>query len=601
MIQGWSYLINVKNAFHLVWTNSRQWTLINAFLVLLLGGLPIIALFVTKLIIDTITESLNASSPTVLMQEIVVLILVATGIGILLVFSRSLSELSREIQSIEVTDAVYEILHAQSIAVDLEYYDNPAYQDTLHRAQRDAPFRPTRVVNSLTSIGQNCVGLLGVAGLIIFYNIWLGLILVIVALPSAFVRLRYSRDLFRLYDERAESERRAFYYHRMMTDPAYAKELRIFNTGPFFSKQFKSIRSDLRKKQSELYKKRFFNDVLAQGLATVALFFTFGFIVLQTIQGILTIGDTVMYFMAFQMGLIFLQGALFAIAGLYEDSLFIGNLNAFLSIGSKIHCPEHPKPVPEKFHSGVKFHNVSYTYPKKRIPAVRGINLTIGPGEVVALVGENGSGKTTLIKLLCLLYTPTTGCISADDIDITEFDPVQWRSRISVIFQDYVKYQMSALENISISTTEDAPDISAIEEAARFSGADVVINRLPQGYNTVLGTMFQNGHELSHGEWQRIALARAFLRDANLIVLDEPSSSLDSVAEAKLFREFRKFIPGKTAIIISHRYSNVKIADRIYVMENGEIVEEGTHSALLKLNGKYARLFHEQTKSLVGK
>jgi ATP-binding cassette subfamily B protein len=592
------YFETIIGALHLVWKSSRRWTIVNIILIFLLGVLPLAALYLTKLIIDTITEGVGAPLIDPYLQELVILLFIAGGIGLVTVFSRSLSELSRDIQSLEVTDAVFEILHAQSIAVDLEYYDDPEYQNTLHRAQRDAPYRPTRIVNNLATIGQNFISLVGIAGIIFFFNIWLGFILIIVALPAAFVRVRYSHNLFKLLKERAESERRADYYHRIMTDPVHAKELRIFNIGPFFRSRFKSIRSDLRERQFRITKNRFYNDFLAQGLAIIALFGTLGFIAFQAIQGSLTVGDTVLYFMAFQSGLLFLQGALFAAVYLYEDHLFIGTLDQFLAIEPKIRRPDHPRPVPEVFQKGITFHNVNYTYPRNAFPSLQNINFTIGPGEVVALVGENGSGKTTLIKLLCLLYQPSTGYISVDDVDLTAFDPIEWRSKISVIFQDYVKYQMPAWENIWMSNIDDLPDRELIQEIARFSGADEVINKLPSGYDTMLGNQFQEGHELSQGEWQRIALARAFLRDANLIILDEPSSSLDAGTEAKLFREIREFARGKSVIFISHRFSNVRIADRICVLEKGQIIEEGTHSELLRRGGKYAHVYREQTPEM---
>jgi ATP-binding cassette subfamily B protein len=337
-------------------------------------------------------------------------------------------------------------------------------------------------------------------------------------------------------------------------------------------------------------------DLFAQALATIALFGSLAWIARQTLLGTVTLGDLMVYYLGFQSGLNFLQSVLRALAGLYEDNLFLTNLYQFLDLKPRIAAPPQPRPVPQAIQSGITFHNIGFTYPSRAQETLHDINLRLAPGEVIALVGENGSGKTTLVKMLCRLYDPSHGKITVDGIDLRAFDPVQWRKEIGVTFQDYAHYALTVWENIWLGNVNMQADLERIAEAGRRSGADEFIRRLPQAYDTMLGHWFQKGQELSGGEWQKIALARTFWREAHILILDEPTSSLDPLAEAKLFREFRALLDGRNAILISHRFSTVQMADCIYVLEQGRIVEHGTHAALLALEGRYARLYHSQAQ-----
>jgi ATP-binding cassette subfamily B protein len=344
-----------------------------------------------------------------------------------------------------------------------------------------------------------------------------------------------------------------------------------------------------------MFRKRTFYDVLSQAIATIALFGIFALIAYQVLSGVITIGDLVMYFLAFQLGLGYVQTVFRALAGLYEDNLFITTFYRFLDLKPKIQGPVYPIAVPEH-PQVVVFDNVRFSYPSGGKEVLAGVSLVLNPNEVIALVGENGSGKTTLVKLLCRLYDPTGGTITVNGTDIREFDPVAWRKEISVLFQDYVHYYLSARENIWIGDVRKDPDPLRIIEAARESGADPVIRQLPRGYDTPLGHWFDHGQELSEGEWQKIALARAFFQDSGIIVLDEPTSSLDPIAESELFAHFRLLLKGRNAVLISHRFSTVAMADRIYVLDKGHIIEQGTHEELLRMNRKYAHFFRTQAE-----
>ena len=432
--------------------------------------------------------------------------------------------------------------------------------------------------------------------LILTFSWVIALILLAAAIPAALVRYYYARARFRFEQENTESERQAGYYHWVLTDSSHAKEVRLFNLGPLFRERFKNFRTDLRKGRLQLGRYRTLSDSASQAIVVIALFGTFAFIAYSALDGTITVGDLVMYFLAFQLGIGFIQAILNSLAGLYEDNLFLANFYQFLDLEPTIHAPEIPVVVPEPNSQTIEFRDVRFSYPGGIKEAVSGVNLTLNPGEVVALVGENGSGKTTLIKLLCRLYDPDSGSITVNGIDLRSLDPVAWRKEISVIFQDYVHYYLSAGENIWVGNIERDQDPATIAKAANRSGADSVIKRLPDGYQTNLGHWFSGGQELSEGEWQKVALARAFYRDSNIVVLDEPTSSLDPLAEADLFRNFRDLLDGRSAILISHRFSTVQMADRIYVLDKGRIIEEGSHADLLRLNGRYAHLFRTQAE-----
>jgi ATP-binding cassette subfamily B protein len=335
---------------------------------------------------------------------------------------------------------------------------------------------------------------------------------------------------------------------------------------------------------------------VTQVTATVAVFGSYAFIAYRTVQGSITVGDLVMYYQAFQRGHDFLREMLGGLSGLYEDNLFLSNLYEFLDLKRKVVEPLTSRPIPRPMRTGIVFDRVSFQYPTGTRRVLQDISLTIRPGDHVAFVGENGSGKTTLIKLLCRLYDPTDGAITLDGTDLRQFETAALRHEISVIFQDYAQYHLTARENIWFGNPQLSPDQERIVAAARYSGADEVIAGLKRGYDTTLGKWFEDGEELSIGEWQKVALARAFLRDAPIIVLDEPTSALDAKAEYEVFGKFRQLAEGRTTILISHRFSTVRMADCIYVLDDGKIVEAGTHEKLVQRGGKYARLFETQAQ-----
>jgi ATP-binding cassette subfamily B protein len=480
--------------------------------------------------------------------------------------------------------------------VDLEYYENPQYLDTLHRAQQEGPYRPTHILDDLMQVGQSGVSLLAMGGLLLSFHWVVAVVLFAAAIPGVLVRLSFSRRVFHWQRRRTPTERKAGYLNWLLTGYNHAKEIRLFDLGDLFKGRFRDLRRQLRRERLDIVKRRSTADLLAQASATLAVFGSFIFIAYRTVLGVITIGDMVMYFQAFQRGLSFLRQVLGGMAGLYEDHLFLSNLYEFLDLKPKLTEPTHPRPVPRPMQKGVVFDRVSFHYPTGNRNVLKDITFAINPGEVIALVGENGSGKTTLVKLLCRLYDPVDGSISVDGIDMRQFETGALRREISVIFQDYAHYYFTARENIWFGNTRLQPAHESIARAARHAGTHDLISSLPKGYETILGKWFEEGEELSIGEWQKVALARAFLRDAQIIVLDEPTSAMDAKGEYEVFRRIRHLLEGRTAILISHRFSTVRMADRIFAFENGSIIESGTHAQLMQLDGKYANLFEKQAR-----
>ncbi len=595
IINKFQHSIRIIPALRLVWAAAPSWTAAQIVLLLFQGFLPLALLYLSKLIIDAVTESLTTDK-TIAWEKVLFLLFLTGVITIINTLWNSLLEVVNTAQSQRVSDHMQLVIHSKSIEVDLEFYDNPEYFDTYQRAQNEGDERPGDILNNLLQIAQEGISLVAMLGLLLSLHWGVAGVLFVATVPSILVRVKYADIMYNWQRRKTSMERQAAYFYCLLTEDTFAKEVRLFNLGSLFSDRFSRLRAQIYKEKLAITKKQAIAGFASQSLAGILILSAYGFIVYQSIQGILKIGDLFLYYQAFQRGQEALKGVLGGLSALYEDNLFLANLFEFLELKPKISQPLNPKPVPQPMQTGIEFNHVSFQYSTTTRKALKDINLTIKPGEVIALVGENGSGKTTLIKLLCRLYDPTSGNITIDGIDIYNFDITELRRQFSVIFQDYVKYHFTAQENIWLGNVDISPIDDKVTIAARRSGADDVIKSLPQGYDTMLGKWFDQGEELSIGQWQKVALARAFLRDSQVIVLDEPTSAMDPKAEAEVFEGFRQLIKNQAAILISHRLSTVKMADRIYVMDKGRIIENGTHDELIKLGGNYKSLFETQAK-----
>jgi ATP-binding cassette subfamily B protein len=588
--------LQLSRAVSFVWQSTKGWTLLNSFLLVIQGILPLLPLYLTKLMVDAIAAGVSAPDKDAALRYVLWLVGALAAVTLFSALIRLTSGLVSEWQSHIVTDHMNDVLLAKSIEVDVEYYESAKYYDTLHRAQREAPFRPISIVNGLSQIALNGVSLLAIGALLLSFHWIIAVILFLAVSAAAAIRIVHTGKLYRWERKNTATERQAGYYHGILTNSGYSKEVRLFDLGNLFMGRARDLRRKLREGRLTLSRQRALSDFAAQTFATTAIYGCYGFVAYQAIGGELTVGDLVMYYQAFQRVQGYLQGILSSLTGLYADNLFLSNLYEFLDLKRTVAEPAVAQPVPKPMRIGIVLDHVSFQYPGGTRKAVKDVSLTIRPGEVVALVGENGSGKTTLIKLMCRLYDPTSGSISFDGVDLRQFETHALRREIAIIFQDYAHYHLSAEENIWLGNAALPPDRERVAAAARRSGADEVIRGLPRGYDTILGKWFADGEELSMGEWQKVALGRAFMRDAQILVLDEPTSSMDAKAEYEVFQSFRKLVAGRTAILISHRFSTVRMADRIYVLQHGRVIEGGSHDELIRAGGTYARLFEMQAR-----
>jgi ATP-binding cassette subfamily B protein len=590
-------VLRLGRALKLVWEVAPGWTVASVALTIVQGLLPLAAVWLLKLIIDGIAEGVTASDHGAAFRHLAMLIVLVAAVGLVAAVMRSLAGMVDQALGQTVTDHVTDVIHSQSVAIDLEYYDSARYHDALYRAQQEAPFRPTSIVTNLTSTGQALVTLLSMAGLLLTLHWVIGLIILGAAIPGGLVRFLYSRKLFAWQRRRTEAERQSYYAHWLLIDSDHAKEIRLFGLGDRFRSWHRELRRQLRRELIRLSGRRSLAELGAGIAAVAAVFGTFAYIAWRAIQGSIQLGSVVAYYQAFQTSLGSLQAVLRGVASLYEDNLFLTYYDEFMSLEARVVSPAEPTPVPRPMTEGIRFQNVHFSYPETERTALEDISLAIRPGEVTALVGPNGSGKTTLVKLLCRLYDPSAGTVTLDGVDLRDLDVVDLRRNLSVIFQDFAQYQLTVRENIRLGNVSLDPVDSAIEVAARDAGAHEAIMRLRHGYDTVLGKWFDEGEELSIGEWQKIALARAFVRDAQILVFDEPTSALDPQAEWDVFQHIKELARGRAVVLISHRFSTVRAADRIHIFDQGRIVESGTHDELVALKGRYAEMYEVQARA----
>jgi ATP-binding cassette subfamily B protein len=578
----------------LVWTASSGWTTAWVVLLVAQGLLPAATVYLTRTVVDRAVPVFRTHGDPVALRAALVpavflgAVLLVTGI------LRGFSQWVRTAQAELVQDHISALIHRQSTAADLAFYETPDFFDHLHRARVEAAHRPLALLETLGSLLQNGITLVAMGAVLVPYGPWLPVALLTSTLPALWVVLRYSARQHQWRLRATADERRAWYYDWLLTASENAPELRLFGLGEYFQSCYQSLRSRLRHDHVALVRAQSLAEL---GAGTAALAITAAamvWMVWRAIQGFITLGELALFYQAFQQGLQLLRSLLENAGQVYANMLFLGNLFEFLALSPKVVSPAFPKPAREALHDGIRFTGVRFRYPGRASLALDDFNLFVPAGSIAAIVGRNGAGKSTLLKLLCRFYDPEDGRICLDGIDLRELSTEELRRRVAVLFQQPVHYNATAAQNIALGEMRKPPSDGEIRSAAQAAGADTAIDQLPMGYDNLLGKWFADGAELSVGEWQRIALARAFVRRAPILILDEPTSAMDPWAEADWLDRFRRLAAGHTAIVITHRFTTARLADAIHVMEAGSIAESGTHQELIHRGGQYAAWWASQ-------
>jgi ATP-binding cassette subfamily B protein len=574
----------------LVFRSSPSGTVAVGSLSLLASLLPLAVAYVGKRIVDAVVA--HSASETLRWVTIELGCVAAISLA-----SQGLT-LVRQIVGARLGLDINLLILKTAINLELHHFEDSEFYDRLTRARREASQRPLSVVTRSFQILQNTLSLIGFAALLLHFSGWAVFALLLSAIPATVSELRFSNKAFRLRNWRSAESRRLLYLEYVLANNEHAKEVKLLSLGPLLLDRYRNLGETFYREDRELNVRRGRWAYLLSLCATATFYACYAAVALAAVRGQLTLGDMTLDMMAFRQGQQSFQALLSALSGMYEDNLYMSNLFAYLEVGAAkvVPLPVEPKPQVTN-EKGIRFRDVGFRYPGRDEWALRHLSVFIPEGQSLALVGQNGAGKTTFIKLLTRLYDPVEGEILLDGQLLSQWDAERLHQRISIVFQDFARYQLTARENVGFGEVQQLQNDAQITRAIERGGADAVVGALKEGIDTQIGRWFKDGVELSGGQWQKLALARAFMREsADILVLDEPTAALDAEAEHAVFQRFRELTQGKTSILISHRFPTVRMADRILFIDHGQVVEEGTHESLVVRNGRYAHLFALQAQ-----
>lgn len=590
-------LRNTPQAFKLVWQAGRKNALISFGLTPIAALMPAAQAWVGKLIIDNILKVINAGvEPQVGLQRVLPYVLLELGLVVLSSLVGQFRSLSDRVLQYKLTNHVNSLIMEKAISLDLQFFEDPQFYDNLQNARRQSDSSAISIVNAILQIIQQVITLASVLVLLVRFSPLLAIVVFVAAIPSFLSQSQYAEMAFRAVTRRAKEARLLNYLEQLLTGNDTFKEVKMFGLGKPLLERYRQLFINFFNEDIAIARKKSLAGLGWGLLSSLAYYGSYVWVILRTIAGAATLGDMTMFLSIFRQSQQSITSLLGNFNNLYESNLYLDNLLDYLKITPVLVNPKDGLMAPSPIEQGIRFQNVSFKYPGSDVFVLKNINLFIPPGESIALVGLNGAGKTTLVKLLTRLYDPTEGEILLDGHDLREYDLASLHQRFGVIFQDFVRYQFSVRENIGFGQVDELENLEKIKDAAERGGADQVIEGMPNGYETILGRRWEKGLELSGGQWQKIALARAFMRNAEALILDEPTSALDAEAEYEIFKRFRELMSGQIAVLISHRFSTVRMADRIVVLSDGRIVELGSHAELMARGGPYSRLFELQAE-----
>src|SRR5438094_3723281 len=611
----------LPQVLRLVWEASRP-TTIGLFLTTALAGvIPTISVGITLTLTNAVVAGIAIHQfhlpdrivfsslgvpwlPGPTLSSVQMIVLLAALQFVLFVISALLNTLRNIFQQLlqnSVSMRIQLMVMEKAASLDLPFYEDPASYDLLRRAQNDSINRPVLMIATAFGLLQTVLTFGTMIVLLIGVSPLLALAALVSPIPAFIADTRYGWRGYAIARWGSRLLRRMTYMVNLVTTDSFAKEVKLFGLGQYFIERYRLLATVFYDTQKSQLVRRYLTGFALGNLSTIVTSLTYLYVALQAIAGRLTLGHLTAYTQAATSVQNSIQSILSGFSGMYEHNLYLNNLYELMAKEPLMSVAKEPKPVPLPLHGEIRFEHVTFAYPGAESPALSDLSFTVKAGETLAVVGRNGAGKTTLFKLICRLYDPIEGRILIDGVDLRDFEPQDLRRQIGAMFQDYVDYQATAAENIGLGNVPEITEREAIVSASKQAGSDELIAALPEGYDTALGKWFDAGVNLSGGEWQKVALARAFMRDdAKILLLDEPTSALDAQAEYDLFERLRSLTHGRTAVYISHRFSTVRRAARIIFLEHGRLVEEGTHEELMRLNGRYARLFRMQAAAYTG-